>query len=74
MAGRDKNKGAGAPLSLTVPAGLYEFLSRHARRAIVGKNEGEVAIHMLVEQANRWGNDGFLGIRLPEEDFPAPES
>jgi hypothetical protein len=74
MAGREKNKGAGEPLNLTVPAGLYDFLSRHAKRAIVGKNEGEIAMHMILSQANAWDQADYLGIRLPSQDFPNPEA
>ena len=70
MAGRNKNEGGGEPLNLTVPAGLYEFLTLHARRAILGKNQGEIAMHMIVEQALAWDREGFLGIKLPTRDFP----
>jgi len=70
---RDKNKGDGKPLTLTVPAGLYEFLSRHARRAIVGKNEGEVVVHMLIEHASGWDRENYLGIKFPQQDFPNPD-
>lgn len=70
MAGRNPNEGDGKPLNLTVPAGLYEFLTLHARRSILGKNQGEIAVYMLQQQALAWDREGLSGISLPTRDFP----
>lgn len=70
--GRDPNAGDGKSFSVTVPAGLYEFLTRHARRAILGKNEGEVAVYLMQQQAVTYDRDDFLAIKLPTQEFPAP--
>jgi hypothetical protein len=50
----------------------HEFLTLHARRAIVGKNQGEIALALMIQQAVSWDKDKFLGITLPTQDFPAP--
>lgn len=65
MAGRTRNEGEGKTFSVTVPAGLYEYLTRHARRAIIGKNQGEVAVYLITQQALSYERDGFLGVEFP---------
>lgn len=73
MAGRTPNEGDGKPLNLTAPAGLYEFLTQHARRAIIGKSQSEVAMYMILQQALAWDEAGFMGIKLPAREFPNPD-
>jgi hypothetical protein len=70
---RNPNEGASETLSVTVPAGLYEFLTLHARRAILGKSQGEIVIYMLQQQAAAWDEVGFMGVKLPTRDFPNTE-
>ena len=71
MAGRNPNEGDGKTLSLSIPAGLYEFLTLHAKRAIIGKNQGEVAVFLLTQQAIAYDADNFLSVKLPSQEFPA---
>jgi hypothetical protein len=73
MPGRRKNEGEGVTFSVTVPAGLYEFLTRHARRAIIGKNQGEVAVYLMTQQAIACDRESFLGVQLPQESQTAPQ-
>jgi hypothetical protein len=56
--------------SVTVGAGLYDFLHRHAVRAILGKSVGEVAARLILDQAIVYDRDAFLGVKLPGHDFP----
>jgi hypothetical protein len=70
--GRTPDLGAGQSFNVTVGAGLYEFLRRHSLRAVLGKNPGEVAASLILDQAKIYDRDNFLGIKLPAEDFPAP--
>lgn len=71
---RSPDPGASETFQITVPAGLYEFLTLHARRAILGKNQGEMAAYMIQQQAVAWDEAGFMGIKLPTKDFPNPKA
>jgi hypothetical protein len=70
--GRNTNEGAGETVTMTIGAGLYEFLTLHARRAVLGKNQGEIAAYMIQQQALAWNDAEFMGIKLPTRDFPNP--
>ena len=71
--GRQRNEGEAVTFNVTVGAALYEFLSLHARRAFIGKNQGEIAVYMMQQQALAWDREEFQGIRLPVRDFPNPD-
>jgi hypothetical protein len=70
---RQPDIGESKTFSVTVPAGLYKFLTLHARRAIDGKNEGEIALCLMRAQAGVWDRDRYLGIAFPNEEFLKPE-
>jgi hypothetical protein len=70
---RNTDEGAGEGISFQVPAGLYEFLTLHARRAILGKTQGDIALYMLQQLALAWDGEDFMGIKLPTKDFPKTE-
>jgi hypothetical protein len=70
--GRNPDVGDGRSFNVTVGAGLYDFLNRHALRAILGKTPSDVAVRLIMDQAIAYDRDDFLGVKLPSQDFPAP--
>ena len=71
MAGRVPDVGGGKSFNVTVGAGLYEFLNRHALRAIIGKTPQDVAVYLMTQQAIAYDEQGFLSVKLPTDNFPA---
>ncbi len=71
---RNPDAGAGEGLSFQVPAGLYEFLTLHARRAVLGKTQGDIALYMLQQLALAWDREEFMGIKIPTRDFPGRDT
>ena len=68
--GRPPDVGDSRPFNVTVGAGLYDFMHRHALRAVLGKSVGEVAARLMLDQAIAYDRESFLGVRLPTQDFP----
>lgn len=69
---RQPDIGGSKTFSVTVPAGLYHFLTLHARRAIDGKNEGEIAVCLMRAHADIWDEKRHRGITLPTDEFLKP--
>ena len=72
--GGGKNIGEPISFNITIGAGLYEFIQQHAVRAILGKSAQDIAVHLMVQQALTYDREGFLGVKLPTNAFPASES
>lgn len=64
---RPKNEGEGKSLSITVPAGLHDYLCGLARRSIIGKSAPEVAVYLLTQQAVAMERDGFLEVKFTDQ-------
>jgi hypothetical protein len=68
--GRPPNAGETTKLEFTVPAGLYNFLALHAKRAVIGATPTEVARYLLITYATKLMDEKFLDVGLP----PATDS
>ncbi len=65
---RSPNEGETERLEFRVPKGLYDYLTLHARKSIIGASESDVARFLLITYATRLMQENFMGVRYPPEE------
>lgn len=65
---RPPNEGETEKLEFRVPAGLHQYLTLHAKKAIIGASPGDVARFLLTEYAVRLMQEGYMGVKFPPDD------